>query len=206
MKKQNAKTIQAQIIKALDVRAEYATAKVNTASGDKYRAEQKKFSETAMLASIQKMIDFGYNFAPLSENLLNTDKADCDATSYVAIYALQKVRKALAALGSNIALSFDDYTIAIVSNLTRLQTLSTMNAQRTIARSIEFDELEQQVSIKNRMNCKPSTASTQASSTREMLRILDVCIVHKKHKNDSISFQDNGQAKAVQAMFASIAA
>lgn len=205
MKKQNAKTIQAQIIKALDVRAEYATAKVNAKSGEKYTAEKKAFNSTAMLASIQKLIDYGYDFAPLSENLLNTDKADCDATSYVAIYALQKIRKALNAIGNGLALSFDDYTIAIVSNLTRLQTLSTMNAQRTIARSIEFDELEQQVSIKNRMNCKPSTASTQASSTREMLRILDVCVVHKKHKNDSISFKDNDQARAVQAMFANVA-
>jgi len=203
MKKQNAKTVQAQFVAALDARIE-ASAVPNAKKN--LLVERNKFNSDGMKACIQTVIDNGYDFSPLLHNVQNADSKAVSSEQYVAIYALQKVRKALHAIGSNIALEFDGYTQAIVSNMTRLQALSTINAQRTIARNIEFDELEQQVVLKNRMNCTPSTASTQVSSTREMLRILDVCIVHKKTKNDSISFADTANAKAVQQMFSKLAA
>lgn len=203
MKKQNAKTVQAQIIKSLELRIKNAD---NSNAAKTLTVELKKFSADSMQACINTMINNGYDFTAFNNRLMNSDKNAVEANDYIALYALQKVRKALHAIGANIVLEFDGYTLAILSNLSRLQSLSTMNAQRTIARKIEFGELEQVVTLKNRMNCQPSTASTQASSTREMLRILDICTVVKKHKNDSISFNETAQSKAVQAMFSAMTA
>jgi hypothetical protein len=198
MKKQNAKIVQKQIVSAIQLRIDNAT---NASASATLIAEKVQFEKDSMTACIQTMIDYGFDFAALNDRLMNNDKQAVSADDYIALYALQKIRKTLFALGQNIKTALDGYSLSILSNLTRLQTLSTINAQRSISRAIEFDETEQQVLLKRLHNCAPSTASTQASSTREAMRLLNICIVHKKHKNDAISFCDNAQAKAIQKLF-----
>jgi hypothetical protein len=49
--------------------------------------------------------------------------------------------------------------------------------------------------------CEPSTASTQASSTRQMLRFMNICNVVKGRKDDSITLTESNAAKKVQTLF-----
>lgn len=121
---------------------------------------------------------------------------------YLAIYALQKVRKTLTALSTKSKSAIDGYSNAILFNLSALQQLSTKETRMVMSNAIEYSELEQVNAIKRTMNCNESTASTQASSTRMMLKALDIANVIKKNKNDVISFKDNKASQAIIAFYA----
>lgn len=121
---------------------------------------------------------------------------------YLAVYALQKVRKTLIALSTNSKSAIDGYSNAILFNLSVLQQLTTKESRMVMSNAIEYSELEQVNAIKRTMNCNESTASTQASSTRMMLKALDIANVIKKNKNDVISFKDNKASQAIIAFYA----
>lgn len=191
----NAEKVQTAIIAALQKRAETAP---NENQRDNFNTEIAQFSKPSMVACINELHALKYDFDALLSILPNADKSAKE--NFLAIYALQKVRKAFNAIGQGLK-AFDGYTNSILHNLNHLQTISNINAQRSICNKIEFDELEQQVTLRRLHNCAPSTASTQASSTREMLRVLNICAVRKGAKGDSISFAETDIANKVQAMF-----
>lgn len=123
-------------------------------------------------------------------------------SDFLAVYALQKVRKMIISLAGTTKSGLDGYSNAILFNLATLQNLTNKEARMTMSNSIEYSELEQVNAIKRTMNCNESTASTQASSTRMMLRALNICNVVKQKNNDVISFADTKASAQVIAFYA----
>lgn len=123
-------------------------------------------------------------------------------TDFLAVYALQKVRKALYAIANNARSGFDGYTNSILFNLVKLQTINNKESRMSICKSIEYSETEQVQTLKRLHNCSESTASTQASSTRMMLKALNLANVIKQKNNDAITMQENDAARAVIAFYA----
>lgn len=121
---------------------------------------------------------------------------------FLAVYALQKVRKALYAIANNARSGFDGYTNSILFNLVKLQTINNKESRMSICKSIEYSETEQVQTLKRLHNCSESTASTQASSTRMMLKALNLANVIKQKNNDAITMQENDAARAVIAFYA----
>jgi len=65
-----------------------------------------------------------------------------------------------------------------------------------------LDALQTEQAVRVYHNCNPSTASTQASSTRMMLKHLNICTVRKGAKGDSISFADSKTSQLIQELYA----
>jgi hypothetical protein len=177
-------------------------ARLAAADNDNFRknmsAELNQFSGLNARRAIELCIEQEVDFTALARSIALTDKRNQD---YVAIYALQKVRKAMFALAQKSRAVFDGYSHSIMHNIVSLQTLSNKSAQMSICKSIEFGELEQTQAIKRFKECTPSTASTQASSTRQMLRFLNICTVVKGRKDDAIALTESKAAQTVQSIF-----
>lgn len=141
--------------------------------------------------------------AEVIKGLVDAQKVEAKATdNFIAVKVNVKIVHALAAFGLNSLSALDKYSHSIIKNIIALQGLDNLNAQRSICSKIEIDELDIAKSVKIYHNCSPSTASTQTSSTREMLRHLDLCQAVKRAKADVIAMRDNKQANMLLTMFA----
>jgi hypothetical protein len=147
-------------------------------------------------AAAKYEIDFGSLADQVS--VLPTENKD----RFLAVYALQKVRKAIYALANDTKSAFDGYTNSILYNMANLQAINNKEARMSLCKAIEYTELEQVQGIRRLLNCSEGTASTQASSTRMMLRALGVGNVVKRKAGDSISFTESKAAQGVLAMYA----
>ena len=135
--------------------------------------------------------------------IIENQKIESKASdNFVAVKVNVKIVHCLAAMGLNMRSMFDKYSMSIIRNLIELQGLDNLNAQRSICSKIEIDELQISQNVKVYHNCNPSTASTQTSSTREMLRHLDLAHAIKRAKADKISIKDNKHADTLISMFA----
>lgn len=196
MKNFKAETLQKKIIEALQVRIDNAP---NANQADTIRAEQQQFEKKAALHALENLQALEVNMQALFDSLAICDKSN---DSFIGVYVIQKIRKAAFALSQKSVAAFDKYSNSIIKNLATLQALDNLNTQRAICSKIELDEMQQAQAVRVYHNCSPSTASTQASSTRMMLHHLNICNVRKGAKGDSISFTDTAAAKAVQALYA----
>lgn len=163
-------------------------------------AELKFFSDANGKLIVEKCESLGIDVAKLAAKiaiLKHESKHD-----YLAIYALQKVRKTMYAVANNVKRFLDGYTNAVLTNLMSLQELNTKEARMSMCKTIEYDELEEVRNITRTMNCNESTASTQVSSTRMMLDALSIAVVHKGMKNDNLVFSDSAATKIVTTFYA----
>lgn len=189
---------QALILAAIQKRIDNAD---NDNQRDTLQAEFKFFNDANGAAVLNKCSEIqGLNLAALVQQIgvLKTESK----TDFLAVYALQKVRKALFALANNMRSGFDGYTNSILFNLVKLQTINNKESRMSICKVIEYTETEQVQALKRLHNCSESTASTQASSTRMMLKALNLANVIKSKNNDSITMQDNDAARMIVTMYA----
>jgi hypothetical protein len=161
-------------------------------------AELSALSGRNALIAIERCIELEIDFEALSRQYAISDAR---AHDYIAIYAAQKIRKAVFALACGMTSVFDGYTVAILRNLTKLQALSNRGSQISLSNKVVFSEDMQTEAVRSFKMCEPSTASTQASSTRQMLRFMNICNVVKGRKDDSITLTESNAAKKVQALF-----
>ena len=161
------------------------------------------FSDASFSRMIDAVVSRGFltydALDTLARDLSVTDKSD---TRFIGLKVVTKIRQAINALANDRKSFFDGYTASILSNLSRLQELSNKSALVSLSKAIEYTETDQISDIKRLIDCTPSTASTQASSSRMMLRALGVCNVQKRKNGDVISFAENDTANAVRVMFA----
>lgn len=158
----------------------------------------------SLLKSDEKAVKVGLQHfdASVIDNVIacqNVEKKGSD--NFIAVKVNVKIVKTLAAIGLNLSAKLDSYTNSIMRNLAELQRLDNLNAQRSICKKIELDEMQQAAAVHAYHTCSPSTASTQASSTRMCMHYLDICNVRKGIKSDSISFNDSSAAKMMQAFY-----
>lgn len=121
---------------------------------------------------------------------------------FIGVKVITKIRTALEALALDQKSQFDKYTNSILHNLCKNQELSNKSALVSLSKSIEYHQDEQEAHIVKLINCSPSTASTQASSSRMMMRALGLAHVTKRKAKDVITPADSAAARAVVAMYA----
>lgn len=165
-------------------------------------ADLAAFQDASFSRQIDAIITRGFMTAEALQNLANdlavTEKTD---NRFIGLKVITKIRQAINALANDRKSFFDGYTNSILANLTRLQELSNKSALVSLSRSVEYLETEQVADIRKLIDCSPSTASTQASSSRMMLRALGVANVTKRKNGDTITMQDNDTARAIVAMY-----
>ena len=186
-------TSQELVLSALDVRLSNAD---NNAAREYFNGLKRDFTSITQ-TQINVLESLDLDFSALAEQI----KLDKASNTFIAQKAIKKVFETMRALASNSSSYLDKYTFSIVKNLNTLQKLDNLNMQRSICSKIELDLLAQEQAIKVYHNCSPSTASTQASSTRMMLQFLNVCNVQKGLKSDAISFTGSQTSLVMQALF-----
>lgn len=124
-----------------------------------------------------------------------------NANDFIAVKVLVKIVGAAVAMSQKNTSTLDPYSACIIENLCALNSMSTKDNLVSLSRSCTYDDIEQSKHIVNKYNCSPSTASTQASSTRMMLEALNICDVVKAKRRDEISFKDNECAQYMRALF-----
>lgn len=190
-------TNQATVLAAIQRRIDNAP---NENQAEKLTTELKFFSDATGARILDAVVaKYDIDLKDLADQVQTL--ADENKDRFLAVYALQKVRKALYALANDIK-AFDGYTNSILFNMVNLQTINNKEARMSLCKAIEYTELEQVQGIRRLLNCSEGTASTQASSTRMMLRALGVGNVVKRAKGDSISFTESKAAQAIMSMYA----
>lgn len=165
-------------------------------------ADISAFSDSSFARQIDAAVERGFltyeQIESIAHDIAVTEKSD---SRFIGLKVITKVRQAINALANDRKSFFDGYTNSILSNLARLQELTNKSALVSLSRSVEYSETDQIADIKRVIDCSPSTASTQASSSRMMLRALGVCHVQKRKNGDVISFAENATASAVRVMY-----
>ena len=185
-------TNQTAILTAIQSRIDNAP---NDNQRDKLSAEYRFFADAngaVILDKIASLVDV----KALADKISICEKSNSD---FVAVYALQKIRKMVYALANNAKSFIDGYSNSIIFNMVRLQELDNKSALVALSKSVEYSELDKVRDIKRQISVAVSTASTQASSTRQMLRVLNIATVTKCKNGDEFTFEDNATAKQVIA-------
>lgn len=145
-------------------------------------------------------------FAPIAANVLKriaiADR-NTDRDAFVAVKVLVKIVSTVAAIAQKNDSMIDPYTGTIVKNLIGLQAVNNRDCLVALSRSQSYSENDLTKNLISRYNCSAGTASTQMSSTRMMLEVLDICEVIKRKQNDTIALKDNDRATAIIRVYVS---
>ena len=183
--------LQTVILEALAKRIEFAP---NENQQQNLTAESRFFADatgSVILDKVSNLIDI----ESLARQIAIVDKSNAD---FVAVYALQKIRKMVYSIANNSKSFIDGYSNSILHNMCRLQSeITNKSAQVALSKSVEYTEFDKQQSVKRLVNVAASTASTQASSTRMMLRVLNIATVNKNKNSDEFTFRDTEIAKVI---------
>jgi hypothetical protein len=135
----------------------------------------------------------------LAKKIAIIEKSNSD---FIAVYALQKIRKVIYALANNMRSEIDPYSNSILFNMVKLNSeITNKSALVALSKGIEYTELDKVQDIKRTVSVSTGTAPTQASSTRQMMRILDIATVTKRKNSDEFTFKDNNTARAIIAFY-----
>lgn len=199
--KQATQTTQATHLQALMIEA--LKKRIETAPNDNYKknldAELRFFNDVNGQIIIEKcssVIDVRSLAEKISISIDNKSHID-----FVAVYALQKIRKMMYAIANNRASFIDGYSKSIIHNMVKLQELTNKSALVALSRDIEYSETDKIQEIKRLISVAVGTASTQASSTRQMLRLLNIANVTKRKNGDEFGLLETETAKHVESMF-----
>lgn len=174
------------------------TAAPNDNQREKLTAEFKFFADKNGAVILDKVSD-RIDLNALARQISISEKSD---SNFLAVYALQKVRKMLYALANNTRSFIDGYSNSIIYNMVKLNAeITNKSAQVSLSKSVEYDEFDKVQSIDRKVNCAASTASTQTSSTRQMMRALNIATVTKRKNGDEFTFTDSAAAKQVIAFY-----
>jgi hypothetical protein len=129
----------------------------------------------------------------------NTD----DKANFVAVKVLVKIVKTLEGIGQGLASQLDPYTRTIGANLVKLGKITNKSNLVCLSKAIVYTETDSVQALKHRYSCSAGTAGTQSSSTRMMLKYLQVCDVVKGKQGDVMTLSDNQRARDFVALFTS---
>lgn len=187
--------VQNAVLKSIQARIDAAP---NANQAENLSAEYRFFADkngAIILDKVSHIIDI----AALAKQISIIEKSD---SNFIAVYALQKIRKMIYSLANNTKSYIDGYSNSILSNMVSLQSeITNKSALVSLSKSIEYSETDKVQSIKRLISVAVSTASTQASSTRQMLRVLNIANVTKRKNADEFTFNDTDIARAVIAYY-----
>jgi hypothetical protein len=161
-------------------------------------AEYRFFSDNnaaIILDKVSHIIDIN----KLAKQIAISEKSNSD---FIAVYALQKIRKMIYSLANNTKSYIDGYSNSIIFNMVKLNSeITNKSALVALSKSVEYTEFDKVQDIKRTISVAVSTASTQASSTRQMLRVLNIANVTKRKNQDEFTFIESDIAKQVIAYY-----
>jgi hypothetical protein len=143
-------------------------------------------------------------FDPVAKKLianLAIGKQSDNREEFIAVKVVVKIIAGANAIAKNDLRKFDGYSQTIITNLVALQSISNKDALVSLSKAIIYNEDEQKAKLVARHSCSAGTAGTQASSTRMMLRALDVCEVLKSKRGDSLVIKSNERAQMLINLF-----
>lgn len=149
---------------------------------------------------LESIVKHGFTSYDDLETLARTIKSGT-GENYVALKVITKIRQCIYALSNKLKGELDAYTNSILFNLSKNETLTMKSGLVCLSKQIAYSELEQVQNVRALLNVSANTATTQLSSSRQMLRFLDICQVVKGKKNDIISFKQNEKASAIVAFY-----
>lgn len=164
------------------------------------QAEYNFFNDTNGKIILEKASE--YVDIPKLAAQIARPKTSAKDTDFVAVYALQKIRKMLYALANNAKGFLDPYTSPILLNLAKLQSMTAKSRLVTLSKAIEYTELDKVQAIKRMISVAVNTADTQASSTKQLFLLLNITTGTKGKKNDDIEFKDTPIANHVKSWYA----
>ena len=194
---------QSQLVEALKIRLEAH----ELASGKQcktLRVDINKLESTSGLAVIDACIKKGLKLDDFITNLSILDKSN---DKHIAVKVVTKIRQLMTAIAQNNARLLDGYTHSIIRNLLVNKSLTVFECERCLSANIvnegtDIFKLDESKKIIAYKSTAPSTAETQASSTRMMLMLLDVCVTEKNKHGATIEFKDSDHAKLFLEMYA----
>ena len=194
---------QTAIVEALKIRLDTHEA----ASGKEcktLRADIKSFESVSGLAIIDICLKKGLKLDDFIANINVLDKSD---DRHIAVKVITKIRQLMKAIAENNARHLDGYTHSIVRNLLVNKSLTVFECERCLSTNIVNDgidtfKLDETKKIIAYKNTAPSTAETQSSSTRMMLKLLDVCTTVKGQKDATLTFNESAHAELFLNMYA----
>ena len=137
-------------------------------------------------------------FAPVAKPLLNAlsiSKQADDREYFVAVKVVVKIVNTANAIAKNDPRKLDGYTRTILENLSQLDNLTNKSAMVSLSKAIEYTDDDIKQKLVSRSACSVGTAGTQTSSTRMMLRSLDICEVLKSKRGDALVIKGNERAQ-----------
>lgn len=137
------------------------------------------------------------DFAEIMPDLLKNARLTVKSDNFIAVKALVKIVKLLTAIGQNLKSEVDPYSRVIIENIIDLNQITNRGALVSLSREIVYDMNEASEKIRKRYSCGASTATTQASSTRMMLKHLGICEIEKGKVNDIAKIFDNERSACV---------
>lgn len=120
---------------------------------------------------------------------------------FIAVKVVVKVISAANALAKGSTDLLDPYSRTIIQNLIKLQGVTNKSALVSLSRAIVYTDDDQKANLVAKYNCSAGTAGTQASSTRMMLRTLDIAEVTKNQRGDVMTIKANDRAQAMIELF-----
>ena len=198
MKKQiKAETIANTIVSAFTARREafksMVDAGIKPVVSSEYSTIAKRIDGQSFIATIDKvrtMFDLQY----FTRAIGNVEKKSGNDSDYMQLKSIEKVLKFFEAIALNDYKKLDGYTYYLLYNT--LKNAGSLNAQACFItlskRSMSEDEIS--VVIKKFMNATPGTASTQTSSTKELLRCLGLTNHAKGQREVGIELTIDAQA------------
>jgi hypothetical protein len=151
---------------------------------------------------VQYALSIGVSAQALASSIGARKTNSPSDTAYLAIYALQKVRKTLRAMRLGERRSFDGYTHAILFNMVKLGSLSTRAGYVSMSKHVSFEHDVLCGQVERQMNCGATTASTQTSSTRQALAALGMVNLRKGGRGDVMTWCATPAVERVREMFA----
>ena len=162
----------------------------------------RKLAKLCNAHAVAALESANVDVSALASLISNSDKANANA--FVAKYAVEKIVKIALAFAQDSFTMLDDYTQSIVLNARKLAKLNAKSALVCLSRDIEYTSDDAQQSVHRYKHCEATTASTQRSSTREALRVLNIAHVTKNKRDDAIEFADSDSARKMQALCDSV--
>lgn len=132
---------------------------------------------------------------------LSITDAKQNREDFVAVKVAVKIINTANGLAKGEKALLDPYSRTIIENLIKLQSVTNKSALVSLSHAIVFTDDDQKQKLTNKYNCSAGTAGTQASSTRMMLRSLDICEVLKSKRGDTLTLKDNERARMLVELF-----
>lgn len=190
--------VQAAFVEACEYRkAQPENAKCSTIIADLNAVKGNEFKR-----QLEHVCINGFSTPEALSNLARAIKsAPKGSDGYIALKVITKIRQCIYALATKQKSQLDGYTNSILFNLSKNQELTNKSGLMSLTKAVVYTEMDQVQHVRALLDVSLGTASTQLSSSRQMLRFLDICNVIKAKKNDAISFKDNERAQAIIAFY-----